>query len=221
MEKFHIIWITLIYFHKVNDKLIEINAYSMCNITYAEAVAILNIQEKNFLIKLQRKSVPGAWSPKPNQSIPLKYAHRTEYSPECKRRERRLIKHSSERSQKTRSPTIHWKKPAHSTPKNSLASSADSGFSQPAIPNRTKIVNIPTVHIPVKARDLLLGPSRRGWRMIPMVDSWFSQNRRELFYKNNRIQMKVMVSNLERELSFKILNRIVWQTDTVSKITIQ
>ena len=113
-----------IIFYKVNDKLNKINEISMLNVTYAEALAALKLSGNSVRLTVQRKSVPGRSNAHVLKSKNSDGRHRS---------------HSSERSRAF--PSAHWKK------SDGHRNSSSTFVANP------KIVNVPVVHMSVKARN--------------------------------------------------------------------
>ena len=108
----------------------------MKNVTYAEAVAVLELSMKNVRVKVKRKSLPGRGKNIENRAKPSRSTSR----------EKTKRRHASERSQKSRSPSIHWRQPHDQsiTAKSPVITSPKS--------HKSKIVHVPTVHLPVRTK---------------------------------------------------------------------
>ena len=108
----------------------------MKNVTYAEAVAVLELSMKNVRVTVKRKSLPGRGKNIENRAK----------LPRSTSREKTKRRHATERSRKSRSPSIHWRQPNdHSiTAKSPVIASPKS--------HKSKIVHVPTVHLPVRTK---------------------------------------------------------------------
>ena len=128
-----------IKFYKVNDKLSIINSISMKNITYAEAVAVLELSKKNIRVTVKRKSVSGK----------DKHLENRTKLPRSPSREKTKRRHSSKRSQKSRSPSVHnplWIK------SNDQSIAGKPPVTTSSSSNKAKIVHVPSVHLPVRTK---------------------------------------------------------------------
>jgi len=115
---------------QVNDKLSKINSISMKNVTYTEAVAVLELAKVNVRVTVERKTGPR------RKHVPIRGKSRS--------RERRQRSYSSERSQKSGSPSVNWRK-LNDVSKQLLVQTSSRS-------NKAKIVHVPTVHLPVRTK---------------------------------------------------------------------
>ena len=99
----------------------------MKNVTYSEAVAILELSKKNIRVTVRRKSLSGRGKHKENRpKLP-----------------RSTSRDKTKRRHKSRSPSIHWRQ-SHDpsiTGKSPVIQSPKS--------HKPKVVHVPTVHLPV------------------------------------------------------------------------
>ena len=106
----------------------------MKNVTYAEAVAILELSKKNIRVTVRRKSLSGRGRHIENRPT----------LPRSTSRDKIKRRHATKRPQKSRSPSIHWRQPHDPsiTDKSPVITSS----------HEPKIVNVPTVHLPVRTK---------------------------------------------------------------------
>ena len=106
----------------------------MKNVTYAEAVAILELSKKNIRVTVKRKSLSGRG----------KNIENRQKLPRSPSRDKTKRRHASKRSQKSRSPSIHWRQPHDPsiTGKSPVFTSS----------HKPKVVHVPTVHLPVRTK---------------------------------------------------------------------
>ena len=99
-------------------------------VTYAEAVAILELSKKNIRVTVKRKG-----SGKDIENRPK--------LPRSTSRDKIKRRHATKRPQKSRSPSIHWRQP------HDPLITGESPVITPTS-HKPKIVNVPTVHLPVR-----------------------------------------------------------------------
>ena len=110
----------------------------MKNVTYAEAVAILELSKKNIRVTVRRKSLSGRG----------RHIENRQKLPRSTSRDKTKRRHAPKRPQKSRSPSIHndsiWRQPHDPsiTDKSPVITSS----------HEPKIVNVPTVHLPVQTK---------------------------------------------------------------------
>ena len=106
----------------------------MKNVTYAEAVAILELSKKNIRVTVRRKSLSGRG----------RHIENRPKLPRSTSRDKIKRRQATKRPQKCRSPSIHWRQP-HDPSKTGESPVITSS-------HEPKIVNVPTVHLPVQTK---------------------------------------------------------------------
>ena len=106
----------------------------MRNVTYAEAIAILELSKKNIRVTVRRKSLSGRG----------RHIENRQKLPRSTSRDKTKRRHAPKRPQKSRSPSIHWRQPHDPsiTGKSPVITSS----------HKPKVVHVPTVHLPVRTK---------------------------------------------------------------------